>query len=73
MAVNVKELAVYFSRLVSQGHGKLPVQLMVVEEGITMAADISVSIAQKYDGKRVWVYESEPGIAHMPEWLIKKT
>jgi hypothetical protein len=67
----VFELAKMFARLVKQGKGDYPVQMMEIEEGMTVATDITVELAQKYDGDRVWIYSN--GETHLPEWLGKKS
>lgn len=43
-------------KIKNKGDGGLPLQLMVIENGITYAEQIVIQKAQKYDGKRVWIY-----------------
>ncbi len=48
------------------GGGKLPVQYLSADDGITYAQDVNLVRSQGYDGGRVWVYER--GVKHSPEW-----
>lgn len=50
----------------NSGHGDWPVQLMVIENGITLAQDIMVFEPFQDDGDRVWVCGTTK---HNSEWI----
>jgi hypothetical protein len=50
----------------AEGHGKKHLQLMSVKDGITYAYDISIEVADEYDGNRVWIYRTK---RHNPDWM----
>jgi hypothetical protein len=53
-------------RISRKGGGSLPLQLMIVEDGLTFAEDIKIEKAEKYDGSRIWIYGTD---RHNPEWM----
>ena len=53
--MTVNEAMSILTKLKNNGKGKLPLQLMVVEQGITYAEDVKIVVADSYDGNRVWV------------------
>ena len=50
----------------NSGGGLKPLQIQIVEDGLTFAADCRISEAQDYDGNMVWVY---PTNKIAPKWL----
>lgn len=51
----------------ADGHGDLPLQLMSVEQGVTVALDLSSFMKSlPYDGERIWVMHEA---WNMPEWM----
>ena len=68
--MKVKQAATFFNKMVKEGRGNFPVQLMVVDQGITFAQDVRFELAREYDGERIWIYEA--GLQQPPEWMYRK-
>ena len=65
--MNLAELRAIINNI-SKTHDKLPVQLFIVDQGLTYAQDImEISVAEPYDGKRIWIIPIDKLI--QPEWL----
>ncbi len=64
--MTVDEAIVLLTQISSKGEGGLPLQIMLVERGVTIANDIEIERAEVYDGDRVWIYGVE---RHLPEWM----
>ncbi len=64
--MTVDDAIVLLKQISNKGEGGLPLQIMLVEQGITIANDIEIARAEMYDGDRVWVYGVE---RHLPEWM----
>ncbi len=65
--MTVNEAIEVLKRLAEKGEGELPLQIMGVEQGITVANDIEIERAKRHDGDRVWIYGVE---SHLPEWML---
>lgn len=69
--MTVQELSVLLAKARREGKGHWPVEIMIVEHGMTVSQSIvGGDIAQPYDGQRVWLYPEE-GIINLPEWAAK--
>jgi hypothetical protein len=66
--MTVDELFKVLERAKKQGKGHWPINLMLVDDGITYAQSITgAEVAQSYDGEMVWLYPEE-GIIQPPPW-----
>ena len=63
--MTVNEAIKILNQLKKQGCGKYPLQIMVVEKGITYADDIEINKAIDADGDRVWIWEVS---RNDPDW-----
>lgn len=68
--MTVNELFKVLQKARKRKMGDAPVQLLVIVGGIPYAHDLEAEIAKKYDGKRVWLYQT--GEQHSPEWTEVK-
>lgn len=67
--MKVDEAIEVLTSIQKDGGGDLPLQLMVIECGVTHAEDAVIMKAEEEkDGHRVWIYG---GKRHSPEWLHK--
>ena len=65
--MRVTDVLKLMTRLKKAGKGNYPVEIMVVEDGVTYAQSVHMHEAASYDGKRVWVYGTDE--LQSPEWL----
>ncbi len=64
--MTVDEAIKRLQEIKSNGDGRLPLQVFLIDESIPYAADIeTIETAEPADGDRVWIH---PGKVHSPEW-----